>query len=241
MPSACNVLGFSWVYWCGRLQENDPKALLHNTGEIFTSCWPNHRKPKWSPLQSCPPVTHLEQAYAKAYTPRKNITVDDGLEIKWKAFLQAVHANEAWKIWHQSLASCWCWHICSTVPQFQVYLSQNQTNSELFQGKGLCYYVVWTLGEPHINNNWHFFLDTFFSSADLMWDFEARNMYTCGTVRTTKKDYPSDLKWMKLVQDEVKITESISLDPWEANPQEATQTWLSLRISKASYCRLLWI
>lgn len=116
MPSACNVLGFSWVYWCGRLQENDPKALLHNTGEIFTSCWPNHRKPKWSPLQSCPPVTHLEQAYAKAYTPRKNITVDDGLEIKWKAFLQAVHANEAWKIWHQSLASCWCWHICSTVP-----------------------------------------------------------------------------------------------------------------------------
>ena len=54
------------------------------------------------------------------------------------------------------------------VPQFQVYLSQNQTNSELFQGKGLCYYIVWTLGEPHINNNWHFFLDTFFSSADLM-------------------------------------------------------------------------
>ena len=42
------------------------------------------------------------------------------------------------------------------VPRFQVYLGKNRTNSDLFRQKGLGYYVVWTLGEPYLNNR-HFF------------------------------------------------------------------------------------
>lgn len=41
-----------------------------------------------------PLVTRLEQKFAEAYIPGKNITVDEGL-VKLAAFLQAVHANEA--------------------------------------------------------------------------------------------------------------------------------------------------
>ena len=52
------------------------------------------------------------------------------------------------------------------VPRFQVYLGKNCTNSDLFRRKGLGYYVVWTLGEPYLDNQ-HFFFDNFFTSADL--------------------------------------------------------------------------
>lgn len=97
------------------------------------------------------------------------------------------------------------------IPHFQVYLGKNRTNSELFQRKGLGYYVVWTLGEPYLNNNRHFFFDNLFTSADLMRDLEARNTYACGTVRTNRKDYPSDLKQMKLVPGEVRTRQSGNL------------------------------
>ena len=50
----------------------------------------------------------------------------------------------------------------------------------------------------------NFFFDNFFTSTDLMRDLQARNTYACGTVRTNRKDYPSDLRRMKLVRGEVR-------------------------------------
>ena len=41
------------------LKKNDPRAPLHDSGEIFTSCWPDRRRPKRSPLQSLPPCNSL--------------------------------------------------------------------------------------------------------------------------------------------------------------------------------------
>ena len=43
-----------------RLQENNPKALVHDPGKIFATCRPDHRRPKWSPLQSLPACNTLE-------------------------------------------------------------------------------------------------------------------------------------------------------------------------------------
>ena len=76
------------------------------------------------------------------------------------------------------------------VPRFQIYLGKNRTNSELFQLKGLCYYVVWTLGEPYLDDHRHFFFDNFFTSTTLMRDLESRGMYACGTVRINRRDFP---------------------------------------------------
>ena len=90
-------------------------------------------------------------------------------------------------------------------------LGKNRTNSELFQRKGFGYYVVWILGEPYLTNNQHFSFDNFFTSADLMKDLEARNTYACGTVRTNRKDYPADLKQMKLVPGKVRTHQSGNL------------------------------
>ena len=90
------------------------------------------------------------------------------------------------------------------VPQFQVYLGKNRKNSELFQRRGLGYYVIWTLGEPYLDNHRHFFFDNFFTSAELMRDLESRDTYACGTVRTNRRDFPADLKRQKLVVGEIR-------------------------------------
>lgn len=97
------------------------------------------------------------------------------------------------------------------VPRFQVSLGKNRTNSDLFRRKGLGYYVVWTLGEPYLDNNRHFFFDNFFTSADLMRNLQSRNTYACGTVRQNRKDFPADLKRMKLVAGEVRTRQSGNL------------------------------
>lgn len=97
------------------------------------------------------------------------------------------------------------------VPRFQIYLGKNRTNSELFQQKGLGYYVVWTLGEPYLDNHRHFYFDNFFTLADLMQDLESRGTYTCGTVRTNRRDYPADLKRAKLVRGEIRTRQCRNL------------------------------
>ena len=57
--SAGNVLGFWQVYWSWSLQKNNPKVPLHDSGEIFTSCRLDCRRPKQSPLQSLLPYNSL--------------------------------------------------------------------------------------------------------------------------------------------------------------------------------------
>lgn len=43
-------------------------------------------------------------------------------------------------------------------------------------------------------------------------DLEARYMYACGTVCTNRRDYPSDLKRMKLAHGKVQTRQSANLD-----------------------------
>ena len=150
-----------------------------------------------------PLVTRLERGFAEAYTPGKNITVDEGLvkfngRLSFKQYMPMKPDKFGIKVWLLADADTYY------VPRFQVYLGKNRTNSELFQRKGLGCYVVWTLGEPYLDNNRHFFFDNFFTSTDLMRDLQARNTYACGTVRTNRKDYPSDLRRMKLLRGEVR-------------------------------------
>ena len=94
------------------------------------------------------------------------------------------------------------------VPHFQACLGKNHTNSDLIRQKGLGYYVVWTLGEPSLDNNRHFFFDNFLTLADLMRDLQLRNTYTCGAVCQNRKDFPADLKRMKLIAGEVRTHQS---------------------------------
>ena len=147
-------------------------------------------------------VTLLEDKFADAYIPGKNVSVDEGLvkfngRLSFKQYMPMKPDKFGIKVWMLADADNYY------VPRFQVYLGKNRTNSELFQLKGLGYYVVWTLGEPYLDDHRHFFFDNFFTSTDLMRDLESRDTYACGTVRINRRDFPADLKQEKLVRGEI--------------------------------------
>ena len=144
-------------------------------------------------------VTLLEDKFADAYIPGKNVSVDEGLvkfngRLSFKQYMPMKPDKFGIKVWMLADADNYY------VPRFQVYLGKNRTNSELFQLKGLGYYVVWTLGEPYLDDHRHFFFDNFFTSTDLMRDLES----ACGTVRINRRDFPADLKRAKLVRGEIR-------------------------------------
>jgi len=97
----------------------------------------------------------LERKFAEAYTPGKNITVDEGLvkfngRLSFKQYIPMKPDKFGIKVWLLADADTYY------VPHFQVYLGKNRMNSELFQRIDLIYYVVWTLGEPYLNSKQHF-------------------------------------------------------------------------------------
>ena len=157
-----------------------------------------------------PLVNLLEQRFQAAYIPGKNISVDEGLvkfngRLSFKQYMPMKPDKFGIKVWLLADADTYY------VPRFQIYLGKNRTNSDLFREKGLGHYVVWTLGEPYLDANRHFFFDNFFCSADLMQCLQTRNTYACGTVRLNRKDFPADLKRMKLVRGEIRTRQSGNL------------------------------
>lgn len=138
----------------------------------------------------CPLVTLLEQEFNKAYTPGKNIAVDEGLVTfngklsLWQCMPMRPHKFGI-KVWLLTDADTYY------APRFQGYLGKNCTNSDFFRWKGLVYYVVKTLGEPYLDNNQHFFFDNFFTanfltSADLML------VVPCARTRKTSCQHQAD-------------------------------------------------
>ena len=53
-------------------------------------------------------------------------------------------------------------------------------------------------------------IDTFPLIISFVWPIclEARNTYACGTMHTNRRDFPTNLKRMKLVQGEVRMWQS---------------------------------
>ena len=164
---------------------------------------PNDEDPSDLLAKVRPLVDRLQEKFRDAYIPRKNIAVDEGLvkfngRLSFKQYMPMKPDKFGIKVWLLADADTYF------IPRFQIYLGKNRHNSELFQQKGLTFYVVWSLGEPYLDSGRHFFFDNFFTSVDLMKSLIDRKTYACGTCRTNRKNFPEDLKKLKLVQGEVR-------------------------------------
>ena len=180
-----------------------PKQRFKTLGRYLHLVDPNDEDPADLLCKVRSLVTLLEQRFADAYIPGKKVSVDEGIvkfngRLSFKQYMPMKPDKFGIKVW--MLADVDNYY----VPLFQVYLGKNRTNSQLFQRKGLRYYVVWTLGEPYLDNQRHFFFDNFFTSAELMRDLDSRDTYACGTVRTNRRDVPADLKRQKLVVGKIR-------------------------------------
>ena len=140
-------------------KNNHPEAALQN-GKQLHLVDPGDEDANDVLCKVRPLVTLLEDKFANAYIPGKNISVDEGLvkfngRLSFKQYMPMKPDKFGIKVWMLADADNYY------VPRFQIYLGKNWTNNELFQLKGLGYYVVWTLGEPYLDDHRHFSLITF--------------------------------------------------------------------------------
>ena len=76
------------------------------------------------------------------------------------------------------------------VSAFQVYVGRQGGTAE----QGLGSKVVKTLCEDLYGTNRHVYFDNYFSSVDLLLDLLRNGLYGCGTLRSIRKGFPSQLK-----------------------------------------------
>ena len=75
---------------------------------------------------------------------------------------------------------------------------QVYTGKEKSSEKGLGARVVKHLTEPLREKYHHIYFDNFFTSVELLEDLEEVGLYSCGTARSDRKGFPSELKKIKL-------------------------------------------
>ena len=162
---------FIGVEW---FKKKIPKQRFKTLGRYLHLAAPRNEDPADLLCRVRSLVTLLEQRFADAYIPGKKVAVDEGLvkfnrRLSFKQYMQLKPDKFGIKVCMLADADNYY------VSRFQVYLGKNRTSNGLFQRKGLGYYVVWTPGEPYLDNHRHFFFDNFFTSAELMRDLESRD------------------------------------------------------------------
>ena len=58
--------------------------------------------------------------------------------------------------------------------------------------------VVLKLTESYRNKHHQLFCDNFFTSPALFYELHRHGVYVCGTVRSDRRGFPADLKWLRL-------------------------------------------
>ena len=99
------------------------------------------------------------------------------------------------------------------VCQFQVYTGRPNQG----QGHGLGERVVKELSRDLVNGNHHLYFDNFFSSYKLMKDLLGDNIYATATTHSHRKDFPQELKEVKLSCGELLVVQrnSVTASTWQ--------------------------
>ena len=112
------------------------------------------------------------------------------------------------------------------ITNFQVYTGKQGDSTE----KGLGAKVVKHLTPPYVDSCQHVYFNKFFTGVDLLY-LERSQLYKCGTVRTNRKEFPSELKvivkkGMKEWGNSITVQcENLTISVWQDNkPVTATNS-----------------
>ena len=138
-----------------------------------------------------PLLDHLSSKFLALHNPGKNLSVDEAM-IKFqgrstlKQYMPMKPVKRGIKVW--------------VIADRNRYFSQLQ----VYTGKKKS--VEHTLGEhvvkeltKNFTGCWHYvFFDSFFTSRQLLCDFESQKIYGCGTARKDRRGFPAELKNIKI-------------------------------------------
>ena len=140
-----------------------------------------------------PVIDHMSQKFAEVYNPHMEVSVDEAM-IKFqgrsslKQYMPKKPVKRGIKVWVLGDAQN------GYFTRFDVYTGKKGDGTDT----GLATRVVTELTN-HLHNKYHHvFFDNFFTSVELLTQLEENGVYGCGTARTNRKQFPTELKNVKL-------------------------------------------
>ena len=162
-----------------------------------------------------PLISKLEKAFQDVYVPGKNISIDEGSvkfngHLSFEQYMPKKPNKFGIKVWMLANSETYF------VPRFQVYLGKQQNAENVDENdaegaQGLSFKVVDFLGKPYYNTYRHFYFDNYFSSVPLLEHLLENKTYACSTLRHNRKQFPADLKKIKLKRGEIRTRQNKNL------------------------------
>lgn len=144
----------------------------------------------YSKIQKVKPIlTYLSNISDKLFTPGRDIAIDEAM-VKFKGrsslkqYLPKKPVKRGFKIWMRADSDS------GYVSKFEVYEGKKSNKVE----KGLGGSVVMRLTEEIHKKYHHIYFDNFFTGVELMLNLLRCGTYSCGTMRSDRKGFPSTLK-----------------------------------------------
>ena len=142
-----------------------------------------------------PLVDHLLKMFQEAYTPTQKISIDESL-LKWKGRLHFKQYIPNKRARYGVKLYCLCEESGYTY-RFQVYTGKS-TQPNVPRQFSVSEAVVVDLVIPLLNKGYHVYVDNFYTSLPLFRYLHDNGTLACGTIRSNRKGFPSDLKAQQL-------------------------------------------
>ena len=149
---------------------------------------PSRGEEGFSRLQKVDPViAALKNNFQAAYYPHCEVSIDEAMipfkgRSSMKQYLPLKPVKRGFKVWAMADASN------GYMYDFNVY-----TGATGERETGLGEKVVLTLAESIKGRNHQLYFDNYFTSISLLTKLLSQQTYACGTIRTNRKQYPSEI------------------------------------------------
>lgn len=184
------VPGFSRVFTQKRFQQlnryiffSDPDNLNNNAA--------NDKLIKVRPF-----IESFQQAFKENFVCGRAITIDECM-VPFKGRLSIKQRMTSKPVrWGIKIFEL-CDSETAYLSRFEVYLGKERGEQQPVSDVGKCGAVVVKLAQDFQGKGHHLYIDNWFNSVALCHFLQARGIYICGTMRSNRKKYPTDLKALK--------------------------------------------
>ena len=148
----------------------------------------NHQDDKLFKVR--PLIDLLAERFKIMYQPGEHLSIDESMigtkcRLSFIQYLPNKPTKWGVKMWVLADSET------AYISRFAIYTGKD--NYVLSSGKGLAYDVVFNLLQDLLDKHHKVYFDNFYSSPTLSKDLLERSTYSCGTVRTNRKGFPSQI------------------------------------------------
>ncbi|CAN2388364.1 Transposase IS4, partial [Pristimantis euphronides] len=156
---------------------------------------PSRDDPQFDCLYKIRPILeHFNAKFAQAYTPEKNISIDESLvhfrgRLKFRQYLPSKRARYGIKVYKL------CESTSGYTFKFRIYEGKDRRIEppNCPPSLGISGKIVWDLVHPLLDQGYHLYLDNFYTSVPLFQCLASRSTVACGTARKCQRSLPKPL------------------------------------------------